>query len=205
MDLQKLSFFIAVFVLGAFFFLWRLERVLLRRFFFFGAPLGRRRLRARALVLFCFDFLFYALLQLLFLISFAVCYVLFIKNGFHPDAGDLGVVFVFVETLVFAVAVARRLVSSSATALLPAALHSAFLLHKWLECALKFGSGGSSKYLGYIIFNPVFGFVAAPCTSTPFYPLHLISALLPFVAFALGFFLALAFFSKKQKTLPFYL
>lgn len=190
MDLQRLSFYAFAFALGAIFILKRLKRFLTGRFFFSDAALSRRRLWVRALVLLGFDFFFYSLLQVLFTLSFAVCYVLFIRNGLHPDAGDLGVAFVFVETLVCGLGTAWGLFSRSRLALLPALTHCGLLAYKWVGCALRFGAGGSSKYLGYIVFNPVFGFVGAPCTSTPFFCIHLLSALLPAVCFALGHALA---------------
>lgn len=186
MDLQKTSFMVLLFALVAIVVLRLLERWLYSRFLPLTAVTSKRKRVFARFVKVLFSLFYYSLVQLLLTLCFAVCYVLFIRNGVHPDAGDLGVVFVFVEALVFGTAVWFGLFSASAVALLPSALHSGFLAYKWLTCALKYGAGGSSKYLGYILFNPVFGFIGAPYASTSLYVLHFLSALLPFACFALG-------------------
>ena len=165
LNLQKTSFLVFLFAVGAIVVLRLLERWLYGRFLPLTAVTSKRKRAFERFVKVLFSLFYYSLVQLLLTLCFAVCYVLFIRNGVHPDAGDLGVVFVFVEALVSGAAVWCGLFSASAVALLPSALHSGFLAYKWFACALKYGAGGSSKYLGYILFNPVFGFIGAPYAS----------------------------------------
>lgn len=138
-----------------------------------------------------FDAVFYALSMLVLVLVFGACYVFFVKNGYRPDAGDMGVAFVFVATSVFWLLSRAGVFDGGRFAAFSApALYSAFLVFRWAACAGKLESESSLVFMQYFLVNPIFGFIGSRLTSSTYFPLHSITALLPFVCFVLGYELA---------------
>lgn len=127
----------------------------------------------------------YALLQLGLNLVYMTGYVLYVKNGEDVAFSDLGVAFIAVAVAVFYLAWRLGALSRSGFTLLPAALYSGFLLCKF------FSVGKGLGIFGYIMVNPVFGFIGDGGWRA-------VSALLPFACAALGWGLAVKNIDKSS-------
>lgn len=116
----------------------------------------------------------FAAVQGLLCLAFLGCYVLYVKNGFSVSPSRLGVVFFPVSVLVFFLFWRFGGMTRHPLSLVAPALYCGFLL---LNC---------KSLVKTLIFNPIYGFIAA---ETPF-PLCAVAAVLPFLAAAVGRVLA---------------
>lgn len=123
----------------------------------------------------------YASAQVFIILMFLCVYTLYVKNGYRPAAGDVGVAFCPFSVLVFALLWRFRAMPLQLSSLLLPLAYSLFLAYRWLSA-----ESGSIASFGYILYNPVFGFIGADFSGTPQRPLHLVSAFLPFACAALG-------------------
>ena len=123
----------------------------------------------------------YASAQIFLTLAFLLVYVLYVKNGYQPSPADLGVAFCFVSVIVYGLLWRFGALSDGALTLVPPLAYSLFLLLRW-----SFVSGGAIGVFGYVMFNPVFGFIGADFAGGEKHILYAVSALLPFACAALG-------------------
>lgn len=157
-DLQRIFLLAAAVAVAAFLALWWLKGRLGKAFAVIG------------------DGLRYMVLNLIISLLFLFCYVLAVKNGYTPSAADMGVAFIPLAVLVYRSVWRLGALSAHWYTLVFPALYSLFLLYRY------FTTGG----LGYLLFNPSFGFIGITLADTPLMPLGALGAVLPFACAALG-------------------
>lgn len=135
----------------------------------------------------------YACLQAFLSLVFLAVYVLYIKNGRTPRLSDIGVAMLPFSVLVFWCAWRFSALSPRRYSLLYPLFYSAFLLWRF------FSAGGGVKFFGYVLLNPVYGFIGSGLLESSLKPLAAVSALLPFVCAALGYGLGTKGIDKRQK------
>lgn len=175
-DLQKTFFLLLAALLALLALLCFLKRFTRRRIF---SVLG--------------DILRYLCLQGLTVLAFLAVYVLYVKNGRTPRLSDIGVAMLPFTVFVFWFAWRFSLLGARRTSLLYPLCYSAFLLWRF------FSVGGGLKFFGYVLLNPVYGFIGSDLLESKLRPLAAVSALLPFACAAVGYGLALKGIDKKRK------
>ena len=135
----------------------------------------------------------YICLQCFLNLVFFAVYIMYIKNGRSPSGSDVGVSLLPFSAAVFWAAFRFSALSADVKTLLYPALYSALLLVGF------FVSGSGVKFLGYILLNPIYGFIGSGLVQGKLRPLAAVSALLPFACAALGRGIALKGIDRKNK------
>lgn len=121
----------------------------------------------------------WAACQFMLNLVFLVSYVLYVKDGVDLTFSDLGVAFTAVSVIAYFLIWRFEVLSRNPWSLFPSALYSGFLLYRFLA------SGGGLGFFGYIVYNPMFGFIGSNLQDEKRL-LASVSALLPFACTALG-------------------
>lgn len=139
------------------------------------------------------DILRYACVQAFLSLAFLAVYILYVKNGYTPRLSDIGVAMLPFSVLVFWAAWRFSALLPGRSSLLYPLGYSVFLLWRF------FAESGGIKFFGYVLLNPVYGFIGSKLLDSTLRPLAAVSALLPFVCAALGYGLAIKGIDKKRK------
>ncbi len=126
--------------------------------------------------------LLFAAVQCLLSLAFLGCYVLYVKNGFSVSPSRLGVAFFFFSSAVHFLFWRLGGMYEGWLSLVAPMAYSLFLLVNCRAGVLK-----------TLIYNPIYGFIAA---ETPF-PLSAVAALLPLAAACVG--RAVALIDKRRR------
>lgn len=156
-------------------------------------PCFLKRFERRRLFAALGDILRYLCLQGLTVLAFLAVYVLYVKNGRTPRLSDIGVAMLPFSVFVFWFAWRFSLLGAGRTSLLYPLCYSALLLWRF------FSVGGGLRFFGYVLLNPVYGFIGSDLLESKLRPLAAVSALLPFACAAVGYGLALKGIDKKRK------
>lgn len=137
-----------------------------------------------------FDFLIWAVLQIMLNLAFLASYVFYVKNGADIKLADLGVAFIAVSAVGFYLAWRLGALERGIVTLLPAAVYGGFLLYRF------FVAGTGLGFFGYVVYNPMFAFIGSGIRSEK-PALAALSALLPLACSAIGRGLAVKSIDKS--------
>lgn len=141
------------------------------------------------------DVLRYACIQVFLSLAFFAVYVLYVKNGSAARPADIGVAMLPFSAAVYFAAWRFSALSPKRYSLLYPLAYSLFLLFRFFA----FSADGGIKFFGYVLLNPVYGFIGSSLLNGKLKYLAAVSALLPFVTAAVGYGLGTKGIDKRGK------